>query len=220
MGKAHYNPGAEPATKKCKIYLFSLLILLGRTWNLLGDEINFLQMGGFSLRLNISQRVPCFHCRDIQPQPGHLMPLAISHSPVPAIWYPSKNIVWNMASLHKSIILPLPIEERGAASCWISCLRIPASSVICSEPHLDRIVFWLLIAGPDLCDSSRYIMRTEFKRDCMQRHPFHLLRKTFYLILIVYVPNHSSISHGSGIWRWREGVVVYVCCLGFFKSPF
>lgn len=66
----------------------------------------------------------------------------------------------------------------------------------------------LLIAGPGLCDSSGYIMRTEFKHDCMQRCPFHLLRKTFYMILpIMYVPNHSSISYGSGIW-WGRG------CLG------
>lgn len=136
------------------------------------------------------------------------MPRAISPFPVPGIWYPGKNNVWNVASLHKSIILPLPIEERGAASCWISRSGIPASSVICSGPHLDRIVFWLLIAGPDLCDSSGYVMKTEFKRDCMQRHPFHLLRKTFYLVLIMYVPNHSSISYGSGIWRGGRG-----CCL-------
>lgn len=122
-----------------------------------------------------------------------------------------------MASLHKSIILPLPIWKRGAASYWISCSRIPALSVTCLGPHLDRIVFWLIIEGPDLCDCSGCVMRTEFKRGCMQRHPFHLLRKTFYLILIIYVPNHSSISYGSGI---GGGVVVCVCCFFFLLIIF
>lgn len=57
MGKTYYNPGTEPATKKCKMYLVWLLILLGSTWNLLGDEINFVQMAGLGLQLSILQQV-------------------------------------------------------------------------------------------------------------------------------------------------------------------
>lgn len=106
--------------------------------------------------------------------------------------------------------ISLLTEERGAASYWISCSRIPAASVIGSEPHLDRILFWLLIAGPDLRDSSGYVTKTDFKRGCVQRLHFHLLRKTFYLILLImYVPNHSSIPYGSGIARGRR-------CLNLF----
>lgn len=48
-------------------------------------------------------------------------------------------------------------------------------------------------------------MRTDFKRDCVQRHHFQLLRKTFYLILLImYVPNHANIPYGSGIASGRR----------------
>ncbi|XP_032865888.2 MOB kinase activator 3B isoform X1 [Tyto alba] len=47
IGRTHYNPGAEPATEKYKMYLFWLLTLLGRTWSFQGDEINLLQVAGF-----------------------------------------------------------------------------------------------------------------------------------------------------------------------------
>lgn len=146
------------------------------------------------------------------------MSWAISPFPVPSIWYPNTNTAWNVASLHKGTILPPPVEERGSASCWILCSRIPASSVICWRLHWGRIVFWLLISGPDLCDSSGCAMRTEFKRDCMQRHPCHLLRKSFYLILNVYVLSiipefHMVLELGLG------GIAVCFIFL-LFKSPF
>lgn len=35
MGKARYYAGDEPAAKERKVYLFWLLILLGRTWSFL-----------------------------------------------------------------------------------------------------------------------------------------------------------------------------------------
>lgn len=35
MVKAHYYTGDEPASKERRVYLFSLLILLGRTWSFL-----------------------------------------------------------------------------------------------------------------------------------------------------------------------------------------
>jgi len=62
-------------------------------------------------------------------------------------------------------------------------------------------------------------MRTEFKHDCMQRRPFHLLRKTSYLILIMSVPDHSSISYASGIGG-MGGVVVLCFLVGFFLITF
>lgn len=165
---------------------------------------NFFQMTGFGLWLNISKQVLLLplHRYSAMAWPSH----STSHFSFPcAWWYLNNNNVWNVASLQNRILLLLPIEERRAASSWISWSRIPASSVICSGPHLDRIVFWLLAAGPDLWDSSGYVMRTEFKCDCMQRHPFQLLRKTFYLILpIKFVPDHPNISYGSGIWRGRS----------------
>lgn len=77
--KACYNPGAEPATKKFKTYLFWLFILLGRTVRLLGDEINFLWMVEFGLWLNMPpNRCTCFHGRGVRPEPAHLMLWAIS----------------------------------------------------------------------------------------------------------------------------------------------
>lgn len=48
----------------------------------------------------------------IQPPPDHLLPWAVSPVPFCGSWQANMN-VWNVASLSKSIILPLPMERGG-----------------------------------------------------------------------------------------------------------
>lgn len=213
-GNAHRNLRAEPATEKCKMYLFSFPILLGRSWTSVGDEINFLKWQGLAFSQISPNRSSCFHCRDIQTWPGHLMPMG--HFSFSCAWYLRSQYKYCLGcdiTTWKYHITPSCRGER-AASCWILCSRIPASSVICWGPHWGRAVFRLLISGPDLCVSSGCAMRTEFKSDCIQRHPFHLLRKSFYLILNMYVLHHPRISCCSGIGVGR------CCCLCLFSLSF
>lgn len=93
--------------------MFSLPILLGRSWRSLGDEINFLKWQGLAFSQISPNRFSCFHCRDIQTWPGHLMPWAISPFPVPGIWDLNTNTVWDVTSLHESTTVPPPVEGRG-----------------------------------------------------------------------------------------------------------
>lgn len=179
-----------------------------RWWNKLP------QVAGFGLQPNISQQVlllPLQRYSDMA-WTSH----AMVHFSFSCAWYLRSQYKYCLGcdiTTWKYHITPSCRGER-AASCWILCSRTPASSVICWGPHWGRAVFWLLISGPDLCDSSGCAMRTEFKSDCIQRHPFHLLRKSFYLILNMYVLHHPRISYCSGIGVGK------CCCLCLFSLSF
>lgn len=81
MAKAHYYTGDEPAAKERKVYLFWLLILLGKTWRFLPplDKV-------WPSAENLPTRTLASASKAIQPPPGHHVPWAVSPVPLRGSW--------------------------------------------------------------------------------------------------------------------------------------